>query len=142
MKLRIFKEIPARLPVARINRLFDEISTSETDRLTRGTVNLVITDDKNIRRLNRDYRRKDRATDVLSFNLDDPDDDDGVFGEIYISAETARRQTTEYETVLNEEYLRLFCHGLLHLFGFDHMKKNDERIMKAREERYLKAVGR
>ena len=68
--------------------------------------------------------------------------DDGVFGEIYISAETARRQAAEYETSLGDEYLRLVCHGLLHLFGFDHMKKSDEKEMKAREEQYLSLVGR
>jgi len=142
MKLRIFKETPARLPAARIKRLFDEFTTRKARRSVRGTVNLVITDDKNIRRLNRKFRRKDKATDVLSFNLDNPEDDDSVFGEIYISAETARRQATEYETTLSEEYLRLFCHGLLHLFGFDHVKKTDEKIMKAIENQYLESVGR
>ena len=142
MKLRFFKETPARLPISRIKKLFEGITTREARRPAKGTVNLVITDDRNIRSLNRKFRKKDRATDVLSFNLEDADKDDTVFGEIYISAETARRQAAEYATSLNDEYVRLVCHGLLHLFGFDHEKKNDEKIMRAREEKYLKKVRR
>jgi rRNA maturation RNase YbeY len=58
-------------------------------------------------------------------------------GEIYISLEQARRQAREYKVTLKEELLRLATHGTLHLLGYDHKKKNQAKIMKAKEEKYL-----
>ncbi len=137
MQLKVFKETPARLPTGRLRRLFDTVVKREGRSGWQATVNLVITDDRRIRTLNHRFRLLNRPTDVLSFNIDPPQHADAVFGEIYISAPTVRRQAQHMGHGLWEEYLLLFCHGLLHLFGHDHASKADERVMFNREKRYL-----
>jgi probable rRNA maturation factor len=122
-------------------RLFDMIAGEEADNRAQGLVNLVFTDDKRMRRLNRDFRSKDSSTDVLSFNIDEPDDPQAVFGEVYVSVPTARRQAGAYGGTLSEELLRLFCHGLLHLFGFDHHTPADSRQMEQRHDRFMRKLG-
>jgi len=140
MRLRIYKATAARIPSGGIRRLFEMIAEEEADPDAPARVHLIITDNRRIRRLNRDFRSKDKATDVLSFNLDPVDEPGGVFGEIYISAPTAERQAAECGVTVGQEHLRLFCHGLLHLFGYDHQRKADSARMFARQEYYLKRL--
>jgi probable rRNA maturation factor len=100
---------------------------------------LVFTDDQEIRALNRDYRKHDRATDVLSFHLqelageDDPAGRDVPLGDIVISVETARRRAGQRR--LLSELERLAIHGLCHLFGHDHKRKPEATVMYALERR-------
>jgi probable rRNA maturation factor len=84
--------------------------------------------------LNRQYRKKDKATDVLSF----PFGDDDLLGEIYISLQRAKIQARRYGVSYNDELKRLLIHGLLHLMGYDHIKRTDRALMEAREECYLR----
>jgi len=105
----------------------------------RSSATLVFTDDDEIRVLNRDYRKHDRATDVLSFHLqeltgeDDPAGDGIALGDIVISVETARRRAHGRRLVAELE--RLAVHGLCHLFGHDHKKKAEATVMFALERR-------
>jgi probable rRNA maturation factor len=105
----------------------------------RSSATLVFTDDDEIRALNRDYRRHDRATDVLSFHLQelkgegDPAGDGIALGDIVISVETARRRA--HGRRLAAELERLAVHGLCHLFGHDHQKKAEADVMFALERR-------
>jgi probable rRNA maturation factor len=84
------------------------------------TVSVVFTDDRRIRTLNRDFRGRDRPTDVLSFNLPPAPAGDGIFGEIYVSRPTARRQARAIGHSLAAELRRLVLHGLFHLLGLSH----------------------
>lgn len=138
MKLQIFKEAGGRIPRKKLRELFELIVEEEAEPGGSARVNLVITDNRNIRRLNRDFRKIDRATDVLSFNIDSQAEDDGTFGEIYISSAVADRQARENKIAFSDEIIRLFCHGLLHLFGYDHIRKADQRMMRSREEDCLR----
>jgi rRNA maturation RNase YbeY len=140
MMLNIFKETDVRLPRAKLQSLFNDIFANETPKKWRGRTNLIFTTDKRLRELNRKFRAKDKSTDVLSFNIDDPLSHEAVFGEIYISVPTARRQASDYGAPLGEEILRLVCHGFLHLLGYDHYKPSEEKMMKIREDRYLRRV--
>lgn len=116
---------------------------------TRSSVTLVLTDDDEIRRLNRDYRKMDRATDVLSFHLQelsselDPAGAGIALGDIVISLETARRRAPGKR--LDRELERLAIHGLCHLFGHDHKRPAQATVMYALERRLrrlpLVAVG-
>ena len=105
----------------------------------RSSATLVFTDDEEIRILNRDYRKHDRATDVLSFHLQelggerDPAGDGIALGDIVISVETARRRA--HGRRLGAELERLAVHGLCHLFGHDHRKKAEATVMFALERR-------
>jgi rRNA maturation RNase YbeY len=140
MTLCIFKETPHRLPRRRLNRLFEMITEEEADPDAEAEIHLVIVGDRAMAGLNRRFRGKTGPTDVLSFNLDDQTDPDATFGEIYISAHTAERQARSCRTTLSAEFERLFCHGLLHLFGYDHTGTKDTARMQRREEYFLAQV--
>jgi len=105
----------------------------------RSSATVVLTDDLEIRQLNRDFRRHDRATDVLSFHLhelrgsDDPAGDGVHLGDIVISVQTARRRAAGRR--LGQELQRLAIHGLCHLFGHDHGRAAEAAIMFALERR-------
>lgn len=113
----------------------------ELDR-TKSTVSLVFTDDLEIRTLNRDYRSHDRATDVLSFHLQeltgevDPAGKGIELGDIVISVETAKRRSPGAKFLPDLE--RLAIHGLCHLFGHDHKRKPQASVMYALERRLRK----
>ena len=142
MKLQIFKESKTRLPRKKLALLLEAIVNAEAPGRNLGCINLVFTSDRRIRALNKQFRNFDRSTDVLSFGFDDPEDPEDTFGEIYISVPTARRQTGKYGTTLTDELLRLACHGMLHLFGYDHVKTAEAKGMEAREDHFLKRLGR
>ena len=100
-------------------------------------ISLLITDDETIRKYNKEYRNKDRATDVLSF----PMEDDIILGDVAISFETAKRQSEEAEINIDREVAFLFIHGLLHLLGYDHeTSQEDEEEMFALQEKILKKL--
>jgi probable rRNA maturation factor len=106
---------------------------------SRSSATLVFTDDQEIRVLNRDYRKHDRATDVLSFHLQelqgetDPAGRGINLGDIVISVETARRRSGPRRFL--SELERLAIHGLCHLFGHDHKKKAEAKVMFALERK-------
>jgi probable rRNA maturation factor len=96
----------------------------------------LITNDLELRRLNRDFRKIDQATDVLSFwskqNL-------GFLGDIAISFEHARHQAAEYGHPVSQEIEILMLHGVLHLLGMDH--ENDGGKMARVENKWRAALG-
>lgn len=140
MPLRIFKETAVRLPRQRLTGLYDLIRKREGQRFRTIDVNLVFTTDLRMKSLNKQYRGIDKTTDVLSFSIEDGSVDNNFLGEIYVSIPTAKRQARSYGASLDQENLRLACHGLLHLMGYDHHNPVDEKIMKEREEQYLTEV--
>ena len=111
-------------------------------------VDITIVTDDEIHALNRDYRNVDRATDVLSFGLDEDGGEPELvggpevhlLGDIIISAETAARQAEEFGHGLEREIVYLAVHGLLHLLGYDHMQEEDKAIMRAKEEEALREI--
>lgn len=100
------------------------------------TIDLYLTESKEIKALNKRYRKKNTATDVLSF----PSGQDGLLGSIVIDVQTAKRQAKKYKHSVRRELQELFIHGLLHLHGFDHEKKKDASIMKKHEEYFCKLL--
>ncbi len=140
MKLNVFKQTPIRLPRARLHRLFDLVIAGEKVARGKATVNLIVIDDRRIRQLNREYRGRNRSTDVLAFNLDEPDDPGGMFGEVYVSAEAADRQAREYGCSFSQELLRLAAHGWLHLLGYRDDTETSRAAMASRQEDYLRRL--
>jgi probable rRNA maturation factor len=97
-------------------------------------VSVLLTDDREIKELNRAYRKIDRPTDVLSF----PMKDSRMLGDIVISVDRAEEQAARYGVDLDEELSRLLIHGALHLAGYDHMRGGRQSgEMKKREEELL-----
>ncbi|VAW37759.1 Metal-dependent hydrolase YbeY, involved in rRNA and/or ribosome maturation and assembly [hydrothermal vent metagenome] len=110
-------------------------------------LSICLTDDAGIRELNLRYRGRDRATDVLSFPMDDepggaltgrPDCAGArVLGDVAISVETARRQAEGLGVGFYEEMTRLLTHGILHLLGYDHVNGGRQAALMKREEERL-----
>jgi probable rRNA maturation factor len=111
-------------------------------RRARGEVALALVTDRYIRSLNKTYRAKDRATDVLSFpHPDRPAPRAPVhLGDVVISVDAARRQAGAAGHPYTVELKILALHGLLHLLGYDHDSRSDGGRM-ARLERRLRAKG-
>jgi len=110
-----------------------------------GEVHVLLADDATLRRLNRTFRGKDKATDVLSFPagpttvfFGDPEGP-GLAGDVAISLETAARQAAQCGHSLRDEVRVLLLHGVLHLAGFDH--ETDAGEMAAREAELRKKLG-
>ena len=90
-----------------------------------GEIDVLLTDDRVLRRLNRHFRGKNKATDVLSFPAD-PSLAGVHAGDLAVSLETAARQAAEHGHTLRDELRILLLHGVLHLLGMDHESDNGE----------------
>jgi probable rRNA maturation factor len=101
----------------------------------RGDLSIALISDRRMRALNRQFRGRDYATDVLSF----PSDDRGFMGDIVIAAGIAKRQAREAGHAINTEIRVLALHGLLHLLGYDH--ESDDGKMARVEARLRKKAG-
>ena len=104
-------------------------------------LSVLLTTDAGIRALNRRWRRKDEATDVLSFPLSDPPGIGPVLGDVVISIDTAVRRCGTDAPTVRVELDRYLAHGLLHLLGFDHERKADAEEMASREEALVRGGG-
>lgn len=99
---------------------------------------IIFVDDAYIRQLNRTYRHLDRATDVLSFEMeDDTTPDQDLLGELYISIDRTRDQAVRYHVSVEDELHRLVVHGCLHLLGYDHHRTAERKVMRGKEAHYL-----
>ena len=102
---------------------------------------VTLLSDRRIRTLNRDYRNKDKATDVLSFAQNEGEFADlntEILGDVLISVETADRQR-ETRTLM-DEVTHLLIHGVLHLMGYDHMEDAEATLMEAEEQRIWSVI--
>ena len=108
-------------------------------------VSVSFIDNEEIHKINKEYRKIDRPTDVISFAFLDNEDRSKeyasgmpvILGDIYISLDKASEQAKEYGHSMKRELCFLFVHGLLHLLGYDHMKKEDEEIMFPLQDKIL-----
>lgn len=109
-------------------------------------IDVSLVDDETIHQINRDYRKVDRVTDVISFAFNDDKDPKNailnpevprMLGEILICLPQAKRQAEAIGNSLQRELSFLFVHGLLHLLGYDHMKPEDEAIMFPLQDKIL-----
>ena len=112
-------------------------------------ISFTVTDDKNIRELNKAYRDKDSSTDVLSFPLGengeydiDPARNAYMLGDIVISLEHARAQAEDYGHGLKREIAFLTVHSVLHLLGYDHEHNEcEEQEMFKKQREILNGMG-
>ena len=106
-------------------------------------ISLILVDSERIHEINREYRGIDRETDVISFaeidgeNEFDFEEESIYLGDIFINVERVKSQALEYEHSEEREFVFLFIHGLLHCLGYDHMEKEDEKIMIAKQKMIL-----
>lgn len=108
-----------------------------------GEVAVMLTDDAGIRTLNRDWRHKDKATNVLSFPTPQVAREAGEphLGDIAIAYETVAREAAAEEKSFDDHLTHLAVHGMLHLLGFDHETPDEAEEMEALERQILSGLG-
>ena len=103
--------------------------------------NFILVGEEEILRLNRDYRKVDRVTDVITFALEDGDNFQNpefrTLGDVYICIPVAYKQALLYGHSRIREICFLATHGILHLLGYDHMEKEEEKVMFSLQEELL-----
>ena len=110
-------------------------------KINNAVFSVIFVDEETIQEINREYRKIDRVTDVISFAFEDTGklvyNNVRLLGEIYICIPRMKEQAQEYGHSEKRELSFLAVHGLLHLLGYDHMKKEDEEVMFALQELIL-----
>ncbi|WP_151409202.1 rRNA maturation RNase YbeY [Anaerococcus sp. Marseille-P9784] len=107
-------------------------------------VSITFVDKDEIHKLNREYRKVDRPTDVLSFPMNEEfliEGVDSMLGDIVICMDIAKDQAKEYGHSLDREIMYLTCHSMLHLLGYDHIEEDDKKIMRGKEKEVMKKLG-
>ena len=100
-------------------------------------VSIVLVDDKEIKKINREYRNINKPTNVLSFELGD----DELLGDIYISLDTVIKEAEQENISVEHHTAHMVVHGVLHLLGYDHINDNDAVVMENKETKILGKMG-
>jgi probable rRNA maturation factor len=101
-----------------------------------GEVSVALVDNQQIKKINKQFRKIDQPTDVLSFPMDEE-----IWGDVIISIDRAREQAKDYGHSFQREIGYLFTHGVLHLLGYDHKDSVDKKEMRNLEEKILSKVS-
>jgi len=127
-------------PLGRVDKkLFSTVAKKvlKGENRERETISLAFVGKAEIKKLNKKFRKKNKATDVLSFDLNEG----GYLGEIVICPEVVKENAERYGVPEKKEILKVFVHGILHLCGYDHEKSRaEEKTMEGRQEDYLKKL--
>lgn len=124
-----------------------EFAKNEEDIEEDAELSVTFVDKAEIQEINRDYRQKDKVTDVISFAFEEEEDIfEGmdvprVLGDIIICADVAAEQAEQYGHSFERELGFLALHGFLHLLGYDHMTEEDEKVMFGRQKDILNQFG-
>ena len=113
----------------------------EKEKVNNGIFSIIFVGDEEIHEMNKEYRKVDRITDVISFAFEDNNEivynSFRLLGDIYICIPQMKRQAKEYNHSEKRELSFLAVHGLLHLLGYDHMNPEDEKVMFSLQEMIL-----
>ena len=112
------------------------------------TITVTLTTPEDIRKINKEYRKIDKATDVLSFPMYEKEEleekirnndflYEDVLGDIIISIEKVKEQSQEYGHSFERELSYMLVHGFYHLMGYDHIEEEDKKVMRPKEEKVL-----
>jgi probable rRNA maturation factor len=99
-----------------------------------GDLYYIITNDKEMLKINKEFLNRDTLTDVIAF---DYSEEEKIDGEIYISKDTVKRNANDYKVSLREEILRVMIHGALHLCGYNDKNEAEKRIMRKKENEWI-----
>ena len=142
-EIEIINETKEKIDIDDLRKVIDKALESEN--VSNAIMNVIIIDNEKIHEINKEYRGIDRPTDVISFALEDDktfvNTDFRVLGDIYISIDKVHEQAKIYGHSERRELSFLTVHGVLHLLGYDHMKKEDEVVMFKKQDEILNSLG-
>ena len=121
-----------------LQELFESIANKagKKEGYDSGEVSVALVDDKQIKKINKQFRNIDQPTDVLSFPMDRE-----IWGDIVISLDKTRDQAKEYGHSFKREIGFLFTHGVLHLLGYNHKQSEEKAKMRNKEEEILSELN-
>ena len=119
-----------------IDNIITSISKKENKKFN--SLNIIISNDSHLNHLKKEYFNKDHFTDIITFNLEDKGHP--IEGEIYISMDRIEENSNDFGNSFESEFKRIFIHGLLHLFGYDHQKEKNYKKMNYFEKKFLKKI--
>jgi len=128
------KALPRKLTIQRVKEIILFLIKKEGKEKE---INVVFTNDRVIKKLNKEYRYKNTATDVLSFEYKE---EPGCPGEIVISLSAAKKQADNYGNTYLTEVVTLLVHGFFHINGFRHYRRKEYLLMKKKEQIALKML--
>ncbi len=131
-----------------INKCFEEEKLENTKLY----ISITLTTPENIRNINKEYRNIDKETDVLSFPMFEQEEIkeiinseqhlvEDVLGDIVISVKKVQEQAIEYGHSFERELSYMLVHGFYHLMGYDHIKEEDKKKMRPKEEKILQDLN-
>ncbi len=142
-KFEIFNETKEKIDIEEEKKLLEYALKHEN--LNNVEFNVIFVDSNTIKEINKEYRKIDKVTDVISFALEDNENLNFEFGrllgDIYICVDKMKEQAEEYGHSILREQGFLTIHGLLHLLGYDHMTKEEEKVMFEKQELILDGYG-
>ena len=114
-------------------------------------ITITLTTPEKIKKINKEYRKVDKETDVLSFPMFEKDElyekikkqnfeHEDILGDIIISIEKVEEQAKEYENSFEREFSYMIVHGFYHLMGYDHIKEDYKKQMRTKEEKILESL--
>jgi len=109
--------------------------------MSAGEASILLTDDARIRELNREFRKKDQPTNVLSFPSNEMHNNVRFYGDVALAFETLVREARTEEKRVDAHLTHLTAHGVLHLLGFDHENEEDAERMESLETKILAKLG-
>ena len=145
----IYKEVDKNKEYEKvIERVLTKCFEEEKLQNSKLYITVTLTTKENIKEINKEYRNIDRATDVLSFPMFEKDeleekiknndfDHEDVLGDLVISIEKVKEQAEEYGHSFERELSYMLVHGFYHLMGYDHIKEEDKKKMRPKEEKIL-----
>lgn len=145
----IYKEIEEKEEYEKIiQRVLEQCFKEENIENSKLYITITLTNPETIKQINTEYRNIERATDVLSFPMFEKDELDekiknknfeypDVLGDIVISIEKVEEQAKEYGHSFERELSYMVVHGFYHLMGYDHIKEEDKKQMRPKEEKIL-----
>ena len=130
-----------------LDKCFEEEGLSDSKLI----ITVTFTIPEEVRKINKEYRNIDRATDVLSFPMFEKEEleemiknkdfmHEDVLGDIIISIEKVKEQAEEYGHSFERELSYMLVHGFYHLMGYDHIEEEDKKIMRPKEDKILEAL--
>jgi len=116
----------------RITKIIEKVIMMESK--IPGDLYFIITNDKTLLKINREFLKRNSLTDVIAFEYSEGKT---VKGEIYISKETVKRNAYNYKVSLDEEMLRVMIHGTLHICGYNDRNNEEKSVMRKKENEWI-----